>query len=84
VLSHDAQVDLGSGEEGQQDGAKACEEIDPVCDLETDEVAGGNPIPCRGDKATAIVAKGSTVRPQDRGEQKRRHRFGLRIARSLQ
>ena len=39
VLAHNARLDLGSGQEGQQDCTKACEEVDPICNLETDEVA---------------------------------------------
>jgi hypothetical protein len=39
VLAHDARVDLGSSEEGQQNGAEAGEEVDPIRDLQADEVA---------------------------------------------
>ena len=62
----DLRVDLGAGEEGQQDGAEAGEEVDPLGEREADRVAG--------DRADHDLDKRHRDRDpdrDDRGEQAR-------------
>jgi hypothetical protein len=39
VFAHDTGVDLGARKESQQNGAKAREKVDPVRDLQSEQVA---------------------------------------------